>query len=87
MTTKKIKNIENTVKKVFLKIFSSELKESSFSFKKTQDKFQNWDSFSHMELVAEIENQFGVNLEMEEIISIRSPQDFVNLINRKNKIK
>jgi acyl carrier protein len=85
MATKNIKNIEDTVKKVFLKIFSSELKSGSFDFKKTQDKFQNWDSFSHMELVSEMENEFGVNLEMEEIISIRSPQDFVNLIKRKTK--
>ena len=85
MATKNIKNIENSVKKVFLKIFPSELKKDSFNLKKTQDSFQNWDSFSHMELVAEIENEFGINLEMEEIIPIRSPQDFVNLIKRKKK--
>lgn len=85
MAAKNTKNIENTVKKIFLKIFSTELKGNSFNFKKTQDSFQNWDSFSHMELVAEIENEFGVNLEMDEIISIRSPQDFVNLIKRKKR--
>jgi len=83
MTNINIKKIEDTVKKVFLKIFKVELKKSSFDFKKTQDSFQNWDSFSHMELVAEIENEFGVNLEMDEIVSIRSPQDFVNLIKNK----
>lgn len=83
MVAKRNKNIEDTVKKVFLKIFSSELKDNSFSFKKTQDKFQNWDSFSHMELVTEIENEFDLNLEMEEIVSTRSPQDFVNLVKRK----
>ncbi len=86
MATKNKKNIESGVKKVFLKIFSSELKGGSFNFDRKQDKFQNWDSFSHMELVAEIENEFGVNLEMEEIISIRSPQDFVDLIKRKKKL-
>jgi len=86
MATKNIKNIEDTVKKVFLKVFSSELKESAFKFNKKQDTFQGWDSFSHMELVAEMENQFGISLDMEEIISIRSPQDFVDLIKRKKNI-
>lgn len=79
------KNIENVVEKIFLKIFSTELKEKPFDFKKAQDKFQNWDSFSHMELVAEIENEFGISLNMDEVISVRSPQDFVNLVTSKRK--
>lgn len=85
MSIEKTKNIENSVKKIFIKIFSSELKDKAFDFKKTQNKFQNWDSFSHMELVSEIEKEFDVNLEMDEIISIRSPQDFVNLIKHKKE--
>jgi len=79
------KNIEKIIKEIFIKTFSSELREESFDFNKKQDTFQNWDSFSHMELVANIENKLDINLEMEEIISVRSPRDFVNLIKHKKK--
>lgn len=85
MANQKTKKIEDVIKKVFIKIFPSEFKGKTFNFKKTQDKFQNWDSFSHMELVAEVENELGVSLSMDEVVSIRCPQDFVDIVKRKQK--
>ncbi len=81
-----LKFLEKAIKEIFLKTFASELGGRSFDFNRKQDKFQNWDSFSHMELVANIEKEFDINLEMEEIISVRSPRDFVNLVKRKKKL-
>lgn len=80
-------NIENSIKKIFLKVFASELKRGLFDFDKTQDKFQNWDSFSHMELVSAVENELGISLDIEDVVSIRSPRDFVNVIKKKKKVK
>lgn len=63
-----------------------ELKDVSFNLKKIQDTFQGWDSFSHMELVANIEKEFEVSLEMDEIVSARSAHDFVSMIKKKVKL-
>ena len=79
------KNIEEKVRSFFLKIFP-EVKEENFDLKRTQDTFQGWDSFSHMEIVANLEKEFGISLEMDEIISARSAHDFVNMIKKKVKL-
>lgn len=79
------KNIEEKVRNVFLKVFP-EVKEGNFDLKKTQDTFQGWDSFSHMELVANLEKEFEISLEMDEIVSARSAHDFVGIIKKKVKL-
>ena len=74
--------IERGVKEIFLKTFE-ELSEGSFDFSKEQDQFQNWDSFSHMELVTLVEKRFGISLGMEEIVSVRTPGAFVEIVKKK----
>lgn len=74
--------IEEIIQSIFLRIFP-ELSAASFDFAKSQDQFERWDSFSHMELVAAIEKEGAVTLAMEEIVAVRTPQDFVDLVKKK----
>lgn len=74
--------IEEIIKSIFLKTFP-ELSAGAFDFAKPQEQFERWDSFSHMELVAAIEKEVAVTLEMEEIVAVRTPQDFVDLVKKK----
>ena len=41
-----------------------------------------WDSLQHMALVAAIEQQFNINLSMDEMIEIRSVRDICNILER-----
>ena len=77
--------IQEKIKEMFLRIFP-ELTSDTFDFTRTQDQFEQWDSFSHMQLVAAVEQDHGVTLQMEEIVAIRTPQDFVELVKKKKAL-
>lgn len=68
------------LEKIFLDIFQ-DIK--NFDFDKDRSEFENWDSLNHMQLVSEIESQFKINFEMDEISEINKPQDLLDLINKK----
>lgn len=72
--------IKEKIKKIFQDIFPQE----EFRWDKKQEEFSQWDSLSHMELVGKTEDAFGVRLEMEEIMSLASPEDFLKVISQKN---
>lgn len=76
--------MDNTkkLKIIFLKIFS-ELKPESFDFDMPRTKFENWDSLAHLQLISEIENDFNIRFEIDDVVEINSPADFLNLINKK----
>jgi acyl carrier protein len=42
-----------------------------------------WDSLSHMELIAAIEDEFGVDLSADEIVSMRSVADIRTVLRAK----
>ena len=41
-----------------------------------------WDSIAHLNLVIELETQFGLSLEPEEIAQITSFQDIMRILNK-----
>ena len=42
-----------------------------------------WDSLKHMELIASLEEQLGIQLSFEEIVSMRSVADIKRVLNSK----
>ena len=50
----------------------------------TQDTCENWDSMRHLSLVIELESEFDIELEPEEIASIKSFDNILLLIREKN---
>jgi len=44
----------------------------------------NWDSMNHILLITEIENQFDVSFEMDDLIEMKSVGDIVAAILRKS---
>lgn len=75
-------NIQAILKEIFFNVFQN-LNDESFRFDKNRAEFENWDSLTHMQLTSEIENAFKINFEMDEIVDINKPEDFVNLIIKK----
>jgi len=76
--------IEQKIKEIFLTVFPDE-DSSVLTMNKQQSEFENWDSFAHLRLVSEIEKQFDLRLDIDEVMNINSPNDFLNLVNKKKK--
>lgn len=74
--------VENQLKGIFTSIFPN-VTESTFSWEKDQTGYENWDSFTHLRLVTEVENKFNIKLEIDEVINIRSGSDFLKIIKTK----
>ena len=73
---------EDKIKEIFVKIFPEIV--DDFDLNREQVDYENWDSFTHVNLVSEIEDQFSIELETDEIISISSARSVLELINKKN---
>ena len=76
--------VEEHLKGIFLKIFTDN-PESSFDWEKDQADYENWDSFAHLRIVSEIEENFNIKLDIDDIIYVRSALGFLKII--KEKIK
>jgi acyl carrier protein len=49
----------------------------------TANDVENWDSLSHMLLIAEIENSFQIKFKLKELNKMRNVGDMIELINQK----
>jgi acyl carrier protein len=61
-----------------------DIKQENISLNSSREDIDEWDSLAHLNLIAEIEEQFGVKIPFEEIHEIRKLSDFLKYIN-KNK--
>lgn len=46
----------------------------------TADDIEDWDSLSHINLIADIERTFGIKFKTEEVVSTRNVGEFIELI-------
>ena len=73
--------IETEIKKIFFEIFP-ELNESNFDWKKSQRDYDDWDSFSQLNLLTLVESKFNIAISDNESNSIQSAEDLLNLVKR-----
>jgi acyl carrier protein len=68
-----------------LKLLSEvfEVKESDINIDMTKEDIDNWDSLKQMDLVVSIEKEYGIELEMEEIVNLNSIKAIVEVIESK----
>ena len=75
-------DIKERVRDAFFTTFPN-LKEEDFGFDKTAEDFEEWDSLSHMTLVSELEKEFGVSMEIDEISEMDSVRNVVEVLKKK----
>jgi acyl carrier protein len=76
-------NLNIEIKEVFFQIFP-DLNESNFDWKKKQNDYEDWDSFSQLNLITMLEEKFSISISDMDSISIRSAEDALNFVkNRK----
>jgi acyl carrier protein len=44
------------------------------------EKVDRWDSLTHLTMIAEVENEFGVKFKLKELISMKNVGDMIRLI-------
>ena len=74
-------NIDIEIKKIFFHVFP-DLTESNFYWKKKQNDYQDWDSFSQLNLITLIEAKFHISISDDELVNIQSAEDALNLVKR-----
>ena len=72
--------ITEQVKEIFIKVFPK-VDPLILNLDKKQAEFEDWDSFAHLQLVSQIEKQFGIRLDIDDVMNSNSPNDFIKLVN------
>ena len=72
-------DIDIEIKKIFFQVFPG-LTESNFDWKKKQNDYQDWDSFSQLNLITMIEAKFHISISDDESVNIQSAEDALNFV-------
>ncbi len=70
--------VVNKLTPVFRKVFSDESLTINDSL--TANDVANWDSLSHMLLITEVENDFGIKFKLKDLNKMRNVGDMINII-------
>lgn len=67
-----------------LDIVRNVLEDDSVDINTSQTNNAKWDSMAQLNIMVELESEFGLSLEPEEISSIKSVKDIIEIVNRKS---
>ncbi len=69
------------INQIILKVFN--LKSDQLSDDLSIDKVESWDSLTHMDLVTSLEEEFGFEFSMDEIIQMTNVSSVYKIIQEK----
>ena len=75
----KSNDAEAEIKKIFFNLFPG-LNDNNFDWKKQQSDYEDWDSFTQMQLITSTESKFNIQIEIDDVISITSADDLLNYV-------
>lgn len=67
-----------------LDIVRNVLEDDSVDINTSQTNNAKWDSMAQLNIMVELESEFGLSLEPEEISSIKSVKDIIEIVNSKS---
>lgn len=70
--------VVNKLMPIFRRVFSDELLVITDSL--TANDVANWDSLSHMLLITEVENGFGIKFKLKDLNKMRNVGDMIDII-------
>lgn len=71
--------VEGIIKNIFFEVFPN-LSEAEFSWDKEQKDYENWDSFTQLNLITFVESKFDITLSLEESVDIKSARDLLECV-------
>ena len=66
-----------------IKIMKDVLETEDISLNTSQDNCENWNSLRHLNLVSELEDEFGVEFEPEEIAEMHSVSSIIEIVKKR----
>lgn len=66
-----------------IKIMKDVLETEDISLNTSQDNCENWNSLRHLNLVSELEDEFDVEFEPEEIAEMHSVNSIIEIIKKR----
>jgi acyl carrier protein len=76
-----IMTLEERLANIFANAFG--LENSKFALNLAPEDVPNWDSIGHMNLVMDLEKEFGQQFEVDEIMNMSSPQKILDILKAK----
>lgn len=73
---------EKKLRDILLDVFP-ELEEG-FDLNQPKTEYEDWDSFTQLELVSGVEAEFGLSFQIDEVVKIASAHDVLELIRAKS---
>lgn len=73
--------MEADIKSLVSRVFDVDVK--SINDKSSPDNIESWDSLGHMNLVAALEEEFGIQLDDDDIDDLRNVALIVNIVQGK----
>jgi len=73
------KDLRDETKKIFFEVFQN-MNEEDFSWDKQQKDYENWDSFSQLNLITLSEAKFDITFSIDESIEIKSANELFECI-------
>ena len=71
--------LKNEIKNIFFDVFPN-LDETNFSWEKEQKDYENWDSFTQLNLITLTEAKFEITFSLDESIDIKSANDLLKSV-------
>ena len=75
------KNVISKLTDIFREIFNNE--DIILDIKMTAKDIDNWDSLTHMLLIAEIEKKFSIKFKLKELNNLDNVGNLIEIINEK----
>jgi acyl carrier protein len=62
--------MEEKIKKIFSELLG--VGESEITDETSYNSFEKWDSLKHLEIVSKLEGEFGISIDMDDIIAMNN---------------
>lgn len=75
---------EKKLREVLCDVFPELEDEGDFSLERPKSEYEDWDSFTQLELISGVEEAFGISFQIDEVVKIASANDVLELIRAKS---
>lgn len=76
-----MENIESKIQDIFRKVFDDN--QLIINETMTANDVDKWDSLSHLTMISEVENTFGIRFKLKELIKMKNVGDLLALVKEK----
>jgi len=74
--------LNNRLEKIIREVFDIEA--GTIDENWTSDDIPDWDSVGHLNLIMEVEKEFNIKIEIEEMFEVEKLKDIVKILGKKN---